>query len=79
MKDISPGMIVAIGLMAVCFLYLFMVTFLKIPTTGQEHAKTIVGFLLGVGLSTVINYYWGSSSTKTQGEPPKEVPDEVQE
>jgi len=69
MKNISAGMVVAVGLMVVCFIYLFGVTFFKIPTTGQEHAKTIVGFLLGVGLSTVINYYWGSSSKTPQGEP----------
>ena len=74
MKEISPGMIVAIGLMIVCFLYLFLVTFIDIPKTGQEHSKTIVGFLLGVGLSTVINYYWGSSSSKSQGEVIDEEP-----
>jgi putative flippase GtrA len=68
MKDISVGMVVAIGLMVACFLYLYLVTFLTIPETGQEHAKTIVGFLLGVGLSTVINYYWGNSSRNSQGE-----------
>jgi len=43
------------------FGYLFAVTFLNIPDTGADHSKTIVGFLLGVGLTTLINYYWGSS------------------
>jgi predicted CDP-diglyceride synthetase/phosphatidate cytidylyltransferase len=50
------------GFAIASFGYLFMVTFLTLPTSGVEHAKTIVGFLLGVGISTILQYYWGSSS-----------------
>jgi len=55
--------------MAATFIYLFAVTFLPVPTTGNEHAKTIVGFLLGTAFSTLINYYWGNS--KKQDPAPK--------
>jgi len=41
---------------------MFSVTFLSIPETGMEHSKTILGFLLGTGFGSLINYYWGSSS-----------------
>jgi len=40
------------------------ITFLPVTETGNEHAKTIVGFLLGTAFSTLINYYWGNSKTK---------------
>jgi len=50
------------GFAIASFGYLFMVTFLVLPESGVEHAKTIVGFLLGVGISTILQYYWGSSS-----------------
>lgn len=49
------------GVLAVGFAYLFLVTFASIPAEGQEHAKTIVGFMLGSVVSNVISYYWGSS------------------
>jgi len=48
-------------IMGVTFLYLFAVTFIPITQTGNEHAKTIVGFLLGIAFSTLVNYYWGNS------------------
>lgn len=51
----------ACAIIGISFAYLFLVTFLPISATGQDHAKTIVGFILGVGVSTLLNYYWGSS------------------
>jgi hypothetical protein len=54
-------LIMACAVMGVGFAYLFLVTFFPIPESGTEHAKTIVGFILGVGISTLISYYWGSS------------------
>ncbi len=55
-------MIMACAIIGIGFAYLFMVTFLTLPESGKDHAKTIVGFILGVGISTLLNYYWGSSS-----------------
>ena len=52
------------AIMAAAFLYLVAITFLPVTETGNEHAKTIVGFLLGTAFSTLINYYWGNSKTK---------------
>lgn len=55
-------LIMACAIIAVGFGYLFLVTFLTVPETGKDHAKTIVGFFLGIGISTLLNYYWGSST-----------------
>lgn len=57
---------IAMVIMAITFLYLFAVTFLPITATGNEHAKTIIGFLLGTALSTLINYYWGNSKEESK-------------
>jgi hypothetical protein len=51
----------ALLIILVSFGYLFAVTFLPLGNAGAEHSKTIVGFLLGTGFSTLLNYYWGSS------------------
>ena len=54
----------AMWIMVVAAVYIFGVTF--IPQSwrsveGNEHAKTIIGFILGSAFTTFINYYWGSS------------------
>jgi len=51
----------ACSVMGIGFTYLFLVTFVAIPESGVEHAKTVTGFILGVGISTLISYFWGSS------------------
>ena len=55
---------IAILILVITFVYLFCVTFLTIPETGRDHAKTITGFLLGTGFGSLINYYWGASKSK---------------
>ena len=61
----------ATAVMLVAFIYLFGVTFLPVTETGNEHAKTIIGFLLGTAFSTLINYYWGNSKKQENPEFPK--------
>lgn len=61
----------AVSIVVMTFGYLFAVTFLPISATGNEHAKTIVGFLLATGLATLINYFWGNSKKQ---EPDPEFP-----
>ncbi len=51
----------AIGIVAICFLYFFAVTFYPIPEGGQRYADLILGFLIGTAFASVINFYWGSS------------------
>ncbi len=77
-------LIMACAIIGIGFSYLFLVTFLTLPETGKDHAKTIVGFILGVGISTLLNYYWGSSSgsaaksetidRELNGKPPEKKP-----
>ena len=67
-KNISPGMKIAILIILISFFYFFCVTFIPMTPDGTDQSKTIVGFLLGSGLGVLINYYWGNSSKKTQGD-----------
>ena len=48
---------------AVSFTYIFLITFLSIPEANERFADTVLGFLLGVGLSSIINYFFGSSKS----------------
>ncbi len=41
--------------------YLFLVTFTDVA--NPEHANTIIGFLLGTIVSTIINFFFGSSKS----------------
>ena len=67
MDKLSAGMKVALLIMMTSFLYMFAVTFFEMSPSGTEHSKTIVGFLLGTGFSTLLNYYWGNSSSRNSG------------
>ncbi len=40
------------------FWYLFAVTFIPLPETGQDNAKYIVGFLVGTGLTSILAFYF---------------------
>ena len=65
----------AMRIMAVAGFYIFAITFIPPSwrsTEGNEHAKTIVGFILGSAFTTFINYYWGSSK---QRQPDPEFPE----
>jgi hypothetical protein len=48
-------------ILIITFGYLIAVTFIEMPTTGLDHSKTVVGFLLGSVVGTIITYNWGSS------------------
>lgn len=52
---------VAIMVLLISSLYIFCVTFVELGESGKDFAKTITGFILGTGFSTLINYYWGGT------------------
>jgi hypothetical protein len=60
-------------------LYLFCVTFVPIPNTGEDNAKYIVGFLVGTGLTTIIAFYFkrvgASPELPTNGNPVTTAPE----
>jgi hypothetical protein len=66
------------GVFLFSMIYLFCVTFIPIPESGQDNAKYIVGFLVGTGLTTVISFYFRKSAdtdrppTGRATDPPKE-------
>ena len=55
-----PGLI-AMMCLIFSFAYIGVITFMNIPKDNVRFADTILGFLLGVLISTVVNYYFGSS------------------
>ena len=63
LQDITIGLKMAILLILIMMLYMFSVTFFPVPQIGNEHAKTITPFLLGI-IATLIGFYWGNSKKK---------------
>lgn len=53
--------VMQILILAAAFGYLWAVTFIQMPESGTDHSKTIVGFLLGTVVGTIITFNWGSS------------------
>jgi hypothetical protein len=43
--------------------YLFAITFLAVPLANQRFADTILGILIGTIITTIINFYYGSSQS----------------
>ncbi len=53
----------------ITFAYIFLITFWAIPETNVRFADTVLGFMLGTLLATIITFFFGSSSSslaKTQ-------------
>ena len=46
---------------AVAVIYIFMITFMNIPADNIRFADTVLGFLLGTIVATIINFFFGSS------------------
>lgn len=51
----------ATGLLLFTGVYIFWITFGNIPVANQRFADTILGFMLGTVVSTVIYFFFGSS------------------
>ncbi len=59
----------AIFILTYCFGYLGIVTILDLPESGNEHAKTIVPFILSI-IGTIAGFYYGYSlGQKNKGNP----------
>lgn len=46
-------------------IYIFFITFGSIPQANQRFADTILGFMLGTVVATVLNYFFGSAHGST--------------
>ena len=53
----------AAGWSIVAVVYIFMITFMSIPTANVRFADTVLGFLLGTIIATIMNYFYGSSKS----------------
>ena len=47
----------------ITFSYIFFVTFSKVPEGNNRIVDTVLGFLLGVSLSAIIQFFFGSSKS----------------
>lgn len=50
----------------VSMVYIFMITFVPIPPASTRFADTILGFLLGTIIATILNFFFGSSSSSQE-------------
>lgn len=51
----------ASALSTICLIYIFCITFCTIPAANIRFADTILGFLLGTVLSTIVFFFFGTS------------------
>jgi hypothetical protein len=47
-------------------MYIFLITFTNIPETNVRFADTILGFLLGTVVATILNFFLGSSASSKE-------------
>ena len=55
----------ASGVTVGTFIFLFRVVFEPIPKENMQNANTILGFLLGTALGTVLTYIFGASMSQS--------------
>ena len=53
----------AASCLLICFLYIFLITFVQIPKENQRYADLCLGFLLGTFMATIIQFFFGSSNS----------------
>lgn len=46
------------------FIYITAITFCYVPPENMDNAKTIMGFLLGATIASIVNYYYGDAEKK---------------
>lgn len=51
----------AVFVTSVTFLYIFAASFLDIPKENTRFVDTVLGFLLGTVISTLVQFYYGTS------------------
>jgi hypothetical protein len=58
-------------------IYIGLITFMTIPDNNVRFADTVLGFLLGTAIATILNFFFGSSqSSKDKTEAMLKVKDE---
>ena len=70
----------AASCLLICFIYIFLITFVAIPKDNQRYADLCLGFLLGTFMATIIQFFFGSSnSSKIKDEALQNVTNEYHE
>lgn len=53
----------AVGLMVASMAYVACITFMTVPKESVRFADTVLGFLLGTLMTTLITFFYGSSKS----------------
>jgi hypothetical protein len=77
-KNILDHKLVAMAMyvLTFVFIYIFCVTFIRIPETGTKYADMALPFLLGSGVGAIVGFYFGSSEGSAQS---KEIANKAME
>jgi hypothetical protein len=51
---------------AICFAYIFLITFAVIPKGNERYADICLGFILGTFLATIVQFFYGSAHTSKE-------------
>lgn len=60
----SPSVVrlaLAFGIMVPSMAYVFIASFGDVPADNQRTVDTVIGFLLGTLLASIVSYFFGSS------------------
>lgn len=68
----------AAGIVFLTFVYIFSVTFIPLPEGHEKFADTILGFILGTLVGTVITFFYGSSHSSRDKDKTLEMLSNVQ-
>jgi len=55
------------------FVYFFVITLIPVPEQAIRIADTILGFLMGTAITTIIGYYFGASDENSRPQEPSDV------
>lgn len=66
MKDLLSSstkirLVIALSILVPSMVYVFMASFGDVPADNQRTVDTVIGFLLGTLLASIVSYFFGSS------------------
>ncbi len=63
-KDVATN-IIAFMFLGFCMTFILLITLYPIPKDNMRAVDTILGFILGTGMSLILSYYFGASKART--------------
>lgn len=60
-KSTNVRLLLAICIITPAMVYVFIASFGNVPADNQRTVDTVIGFLLGTLLASIVSYFFGSS------------------